>query len=161
MPLRKDFQVFPRVYNAADFGITSSVCQPSLYSQVGSLTVPYGQVITFGIGGIAAGVDSRSVSYIKLTDNTGTVLNGKIRLSLTDPNGVKEIVVAEQRTERFAADSADRNKAFLLGEYYPIRAQEQSKLVIKFYPDSATAVTVYYGATTTNTVILMPVTVWQ
>ena len=167
MPLRKNYQVFPRYYNAADFGLTANVtCQPSQYSIIGKVTVPFGQAVTFGIGGVGNGVDTRAVSYIYLGATVptnspttgGYQIQGKIRLSLTDPNQVNEIVIAEQRTERFSADNADINKAFRLGEY-PIKAQEQSLLLIKLYPDSASAVVLQYNGTSTS--ILMPVTVLQ
>jgi hypothetical protein len=158
MPLRKNYQVFPRVYNATDFGLTANVvCQPSQYSIVGKVTVPYGQQVTFGVGGVGA-VDTRAVAYINLWDTSGAAIDGKIRLSLTDPNQVQEIVIAEQRTERFRASQTDINNGFRLGEY-PIKAGEQSLLLIKLYPDSATAVTIKYDGS--NTKILMPVTVLQ
>lgn len=150
---------FPRIYNLTDFGITANVvCQPSIYTKIGSKTVPAGQKITFGIGSLSGGVDSRNVSYIRLDDTTGAQLHGKIRLSLSDPNEIRKVVVAEQRTERFSADESDKNKGFLLGEYGML-AKEDSLLIIEFYPDSASAVTIDYDGT--NTKILMPVTVYQ
>ena len=119
--------------------------------------MPAGQFVTFGIGGIGAGVDTREPSYIRL-DSTAGQLTGTIRLVLTDPNEINTIVVAEQRTERFSADINDKSKSFLLGEYSRV-AQQDSKLLIQFKPDSATAVTVDYDDA--DTVILIPVTVYQ
>jgi len=150
---------YPRVYNKSDFGITADVtCQPSIYTKVGEVTVPAGQKITFGIGGVGNGVDTREVAYIKFADSSGNQLHGTIRLVLSDPNEVKKIVVAEQRTERFSASESDKTQGFLLGEY-PIRAKEDSKLIVEFYPDSASAVTIDYD--NANTKVLMPVTVYQ
>lgn len=154
----KGKQKFPRVYNKTNFGLTADVvCQPSIYTPVGIVTVPAGQFVTFGIGGIGAGVDTREPSYIRLDATTGQ-LTGTIRLVLTDPNEINTIVVAEQRTERFSADINDKSKSFLLGEYSRV-AQQDSKLLIQFKPDSATAVTIDYDDA--DTVILMPVTVYQ
>ncbi len=152
-------QKFPRVYNKSDFGLTSDVtCQPEMWTTVGSVTVPAQQFVTFGIGSVANGVDTREVCYIKLVDSSGNQLHGKIRLVLADANLVKKIVVAEQRTERLSASENDRTQGFLLGEY-PIRAKEDSKLLIEFYPDSTSAVTVDHDNAETK--ILVPVTVYQ
>jgi len=150
---------FPRVYNLSDFGITANVtCQPNIYTKVGEVTVPAGQLVTFGIGNTAGGVDTREVAYIRFDDTSGSQLHGTIRLVLADPNEVRKIVVAEQRTEKFSASQTERDKGFKLGEY-PIVAKEDSKLIIEYYPDSASAVTIDYDGT--NTKILMPVTVYQ
>ena len=156
---RRGLSRFPRVYNKTDFGLTADVtCQPSKYTKVGEVTVPAGQKITFGIGGVGNGVDTREVAYIKFVDSSGNQLHGTIRLVLADPNEVRKIVVAEQRTEKFSASKTDRTQGFLLGEY-PIVAREDSKLIIEFYPDGTSAVTIDYD--NANTEILMPVTVYQ
>ena len=156
---RPQMAKFPRVFNKTDFGITADVtCQPGIYTKIGEKVVPAGQQITFGIGGVGQGVDTREVAYIKLVDSNGTQLHGKIRLVLADPNEVRKVVVAEQRTERFSASQNDKSQGFLLGEYL-IKAKEDSKLIVEFYPDSSSAVTIDYD--NSNTIVLMPVTVYQ
>jgi hypothetical protein len=148
---------FPRVYTKSDFGITSDItAQPSKYNKIGELTVPAGQFVTFGVGAVANGVDSREVAYIDLKDGTGTNIDGTIRLVLADPNEVRKIVVAEQRTERLRASATDRTQGFLLGEF-KTKAKEDSKLIIEFYPDSSSAVTI----SATNSSVQLPVTVYQ
>ncbi|MCD6436463.1 MAG: hypothetical protein J7L15_08825 [Clostridiales bacterium] len=149
---------FPRIYNLTDFGITANVtCQPGIWSTVGEVIVPAGQFVTFGIGTLGA-TDSREVCYLRFDDASGNQIHGKVRFVLTDPNEKRSILVAEQRTQRLSADQNDRSKGFLLGEF-PIRAKEDSKLQIKFYPDSGSAVTIDYDGT--NTSGLIPVTVYQ
>ena len=150
-------QKFPRVYNKSDFGLTSDVtCQPNMWTTIGTVTVPAQQYITFGIGTVANGVDTREVCYIDLKDGSDAAVDGKVRLVLANANLTKEIVVAEQRTERLRASQNDKTQGFLLGEY-PVKAREDSKLLIKFYPDSSSAVTV----SATNSTLLVPVTVYQ
>lgn len=166
MPLRSKPDRFPRVYNITDFGITANVTfQPSQWATVGTVTVPFGQAVTFGIGGLGT-TDSREVCYIRLDATVptnspatgGFQIQGKIRLSLSDPNLIREIVVAENRTERFSASQNDKTIGFLLGEY-PTKAFEQSKLIVKCYIDSATAVVFKYDGTDSK--MLVPVTVYQ
>lgn len=152
---------FPRIYTKTDFGLTSDVtAQPNIYTKFGEVIVPAGQQVTFGIGGVSGGVDTREVCYIDLksNDTTPVDLEGTIRLVLSDPNEVNKIVVAEQRTERLRATSNDRTKGFLLGEY-PIRAKEDSKLILEFKPDGNSAVTIGYD--TGETDMQIPVSVYQ
>jgi hypothetical protein len=154
----KGKQKFPRVYNKTDFGLTADVvCQPNIFTPIGQVIVPAGQNITYGIGGVGAGVDTREPAYIRL-DATGGQLQGTIRLVLTDPNEINTIVVAEQRTERFSASINDKTQAFLLGEYTRLAGQD-SKLIIQFKPDSATAVTI--DEDDADTSIIMPATTYQ
>lgn len=154
----KNKQKFPRVYNKTNFGLTADVvCQPNIYTPIGSIVVPAGQYVTFGVGGIGAGVDTREPSYIRL-DSTAGQLTGTIRLVLTDPNEINTIVVAEQRSERFGSDINDKSKSFLLGEYSRV-AQQDSKLLIQFKPDGTDAVTIDFDDA--DTTILIPVSVYQ
>lgn len=148
---------FPRVYTKTDFGLTADVtCQPSIYTKIGEVVVPAGQLVAFGIGGTANGVDTREVAYIDVKDTSDADLNGMIRLRVADPNEVQSWLIAEQRTEKFRASSTDRTTGFLLGES-SIKAKEDSKLIIEFKPDGSSAVTVDCD----NTGMLIPVTVYQ
>jgi hypothetical protein len=97
----------------------------------------------------------------------GTIVAGVVRLAIANPTQTNVVVLAELRTERFAADQTDRNKAALLPEGgtfssargKPVYAQRDSKLLIQFYPDSATSKTIKYNGT--NTKLLMPVSILQ
>ena len=162
MPIRKNPSRFPRVLNISNFFTADVTLQPSVWNTVGSYTVPYGQEITFGVGTLGA-TDSREPCYIFLGATTTTGLTnhqiaGRIRLSLSDPNQVNEVVVVENRTERFSASQSDKTQALLLGEF-PTLAQEQSLLLMKCYIDSASAVTVDQNGTAT--LALIPVTVYM
>jgi len=150
-------QKFPRIYNKSDFSLTANVtAQPSMWTTIGQVTVPAQQYVTFGIGSVAGGVDTREVCYIDLKDTTPANVDGKVRFVLADANLVKKIVVAEQRTERLRASQNDKTQGFLLGEF-PIKAREDSKLLIEFYPDSTSAVTI----SASDSTMLVPVTVYQ
>jgi hypothetical protein len=152
---------FKRIYNLTDFGVTADVvCQPSQWNRVGTVTVPAQQMITFGADDPTGG-SSRAGSpcYIKFDDAADAQLHGKVRLSISDANELNEVVVIEERTARLSADVSDRTKAVLLPEYTRAYAKEDSKLHIKFYPDSSSAVTIDYNGTETDASI--PVTVYQ
>lgn len=149
---------FPRVYNATSFGLTADLSlQPSQWNTVGSLTVPAGQEVAFGVGATVNGVDTREPAYIRIDNTTAGQIAGTFRLVVTNPTETKSIVVYEQRSARAGSDVNDKAKAWLIGEAN-IRAQRDSKLLIQFKPDSATAVTL--TALDPDTSISMPVTVY-
>jgi hypothetical protein len=151
---------FPRVYTIADFGINIAgadiVIQPAQWSTIGTVTVPAAQQIAYGIGGLGS-TDSREVCYLRI-DAAGGQLQGRIRFVVSDPNQVRSIVVAEQRTERLSASQNDKQIGFLLGEY-PIRAKEDSLLLVQYWPDGAVAVTI--DVSDADNIWLVPVTVYQ
>lgn len=149
---------FPRIYNSTDFGLTANVtCQASQWTTIGEITVPAGQMITFGIGGLEQ-TDSREVCYMKLVDTSNDELPGKVRFVIADPNETNINLVAEQRTERLSASQYDKSQGFLLGEF-PLLAKNDSLLQIKFYPDDSGAVTIDHDGTDLK--FLIPVTVYQ
>lgn len=150
---------FPRTYNLADFGVTANVTlQPSQWAKVGSVTVPAQQKVTFGSGSLGA-TDSRGQLYIRLCKEPGELnVEGKVRLVLANANETKLVTVVEERSERLRASENDRTQCVLLGEY-PMKAQEDSKLIIQIYIDSSVAETFDYDNTSSK--ILIPVTVYQ
>lgn len=150
-------QRFPRIYTESDFGWTTTLtAQPNIYTTLGEVQVSAGQKVTFGIGNTSGGTDTREVCYINLQSTGASNVNGTVRLVLANATETETIVVAEQRTERLRASSNDKTTGFLLGEY-PTKAKEDSKLLVKFQPDSGTATTVGNG----NSSFLLPVTVYQ
>lgn len=161
MAMRKYAQKFPRVFSQGNFtGIATAdvTCQPYQYNLVGTLTVPAQQAIGWGATDIINGGQTGSAVYIRFDASTGTQLQGTIRMSVADANLLNEQVVLEQRTERLSADKSDRAKCVLLREDVR-KAEQDSKLLIRFLPDGASAVTIMYNAT--NTAIITPVTVLQ
>jgi len=150
---------FQRTYSGTDFMSADVTCQPSQWNKVGSITVPAQQQVTFGFGNAGNGVDTRGQAYINIPTNyAGTDITGKVRLALSNANETNVVVVTEERTERFKADANDRSKCVLLGEY-PLKAKEDSKLIIYYYPDGASAETLVYNGSDFS--ILLPVTVYQ
>lgn len=146
---------FTRVLTLKDFGLTSNITvQPNIFNKIGEFVVPAGQLATFGVGSVT-NVDTREVCYLNLSDGTNN-LNGIVRFVISDPNEVRKIVVAEQRTERLRASQNDKTQGFLLAEY-PVKAKEDSKLIIEFKPDSTSAVTI--SATASSA--LIPATIYQ
>lgn len=152
-------QKFKRTYNASDFGLTADVtCQPSQWSKIGTVTVPAQQEVTFGSNDAVGGASvAGSAVYLRI-DSTSAQLSGKIRFALTNANETNTVVVLEESTGRLSADVNDRTKAVLMPEY-PMRAKEDSKLLILFYPSGSSAVTIDYDGT--NTAYSIPVTVYQ
>lgn len=154
-------QKFPRIYNKANFGVTSATkitLTPNQYNTIGTVTVPSAQQITFGIGGVGQGVDTREVCYIRSDSTAASEMTGTYRLVLSDPNGIRQVVVAEQRSERSSASATDRTLGWLLGEY-PIKAQKDSLLLIQFKTDSGN--NEVFDGSDADTKFLIPVTVYQ
>jgi hypothetical protein len=130
-----------------------------MWSKVGSVTVPAQQLVAWGATDIINGGSTGRAVYLNLPNSSDVRLDGKIRLAVTDANELNTAVVVEERTERLAASSTgDRTIAVLLPEDFRA-AKQDSKLIIYFYPDSATAVTIVYNATSAK--VLLPVTVYQ
>ena len=152
-------QRFPRILSTADWITANATCQPSQWNKIGEYTVPAQQRITFGandaVGG--ASVAGRTV-YLRVDNTSGTQLHGKVRFVLTNANETRTEVVLEEQTRKLSADQNDRTKAVVLPEF-GLKAGEDSKLQILFYPEDSSAVTVDYDGT--NTLYLIPVTVYQ
>lgn len=156
----KNLTRFPRTYNLTDFGVTANVvCQPSQYNKLGTVTVTAQTLAAWGATDVVNGGATGRAIYMRLDDTTGTQLHGKVRFAVANATETEQKVILEERTQRLSASSTgDRTIAVLLQESRPL-AKEDSKLVMYFYPDSATAVTVDYDGT--NTSANLPVTIYQ
>lgn len=152
-------QKFVRMLNATDFGLTADVvCQPSDWRTIGSYSVPAQTMATFGADDPTGSTNRAGrITYLRV-DATGGQLHGKVRLVITNAQKTREVVVMEERTERLSASYTDRAQAVLLPEY-PVKAKEDSKLEVRFYPDSATAVTIDFDDADTK--LLIPATLYQ
>lgn len=159
IPNINQLQKFPRILSTADFFTTDKVCQPSQWNKVGEVIVPAQQLMTFGandpIGG--SSVAGRT-AYLRFDNTSGVQLHGKVRFQLTNATETKQLTTLEESTRKLSADQSDRTKAVLMPEY-GVRAGEDSKLQILFYPDDASAVTIDQNGT--NTLLLIPVTIYQ
>lgn len=158
----KPSQRFPRSYNLTDFGVTADVTLlPSVWNDVGTVTVPAQQEVTFGATDVINGGQTGRPVYIRSDEDvgaSGTAIEGKYRLALTNANETNTVIVMEERSERLRADQDDRQKAVLLPEF-PRTVGEDSKLKVYFYIDSASSKTLDYNGT--NTKWIIPVTVYQ
>ena len=154
-------QKFVRVLSTADWLTANKTIVAAVWNEFGSYTVPAQQEITFGsndpVGG--ASIAGRS-TYIRIDSGVagGTQLQGKIRFVLTNANQTNSVVVLEENTRKFSADQNDRTKAVLIPEY-PLKAKEDSLLKLQFYPESGSTGTLDFDGT--NTLLLIPVTVYQ
>ena len=148
---------FERTYNGTDFGLTADVtCQPSIWTDIGEVTVPAGQKIAFGIGNTKNGVDTREIVYIDVEDTGGSDLTGSLRLVVTNATETRSVVVLEDQAAKLKADQTDKSKGRLLALTPPF-AREDSKLKIQYKPPSTSAETV----DTNETTMTVPVTVLQ
>lgn len=135
------------------------VCQPSMWNKIGYITVSAQTFAQFGSNSAVGGVASGNPIYLRFDDSTATQLHGKVRFAVANATETNVNVVLEERTNRLSASSTgDRTIAPLMPESLPL-AKEDSKLIVYFYPDSATAVTVDYNGT--NTAMSIPVTIYQ
>jgi len=142
------YQKFERYYNEDEFGLTADVSvTANEWKRIGEIMVPAQTYLTFGAGAIANGVDYRRECKIILKDGSGNLISGKVRFAILNNAETKKIVVAEERTESL-------EQGVKLGEY-PVKAKEDSKLVLEFKPDADATVSA------SNSTILVPTTAYQ
>ena len=151
-------QRFPQTLRVADFMSANQTAIAGKFTEIGVYTVLAQQEVAWGandpIGGASV---AGKVAYIKLVDTTNTQLNGLIRLTMQNANGINKKTIIEETTAKFSASNTSRTSALLLPEQ-PYRAKQDSKLTIEFKTDSATNVTVDYDGTDMS--IELPVTVY-
>ena len=142
--------VFPQFLTASDFGMgltaTDIVVTASKWNEVGRKTTGAQQVLTWGVGVINNGVDSRETGSLRLDSASGQIA-GKFRLAVTDANGENLIPVLEDNTTNW-------NTGRKVG-IADLSAKEDSALVILLKPDSTTTV----DFSDTNNNVNLPVTV--
>lgn len=143
---------FERYFNRIDFGLltggTDVTCLSGKFTEIASKTVGAKQVIKWGIGEIANGVDSRRTATIRLDATDGQITAGKVRLLVADANLINNEPIVEDILSNWSS-------GILLGRYDAIAAGEDGFLKIQLNPDANTAVDV----SDTDIVINMPVTV--
>lgn len=154
-------QQYQQTFSALNFaGIATAdvVCLPGQYNQVGVFTVPAQEAVGWGVSQIINGGLTGDALYMAFYNALGVALEGTVRLIVEDANSNNPQTIGQFRTERLRADQNDRTKAILL-QLDKRLAKQDSRLVIKFYPDSATSVTIMYNGTSTK--IIAPVTIFQ
>jgi len=127
---------FPQFFTSPDFTTVSSVTSltANQYTQLTSYTVPAQQVINWGQGVINGGVDSRENGSMEFWSSSGRIA-GKIRLAVSDANGITTAPVYENNHTNWASNVK-------VGLATPA-AKENSKLLILFKPTSTVSVVSY------------------
>lgn len=128
-------QKFEKTLTLSDMTSTNTSVKSGTWVKIFEYRVGAQQMATWGAGAIQGGVDNRKIAYLKLQNSTPSEIKGWVRLVIADANEVRKVVVFEERTERLSASKTDKTQAYLLGEY-PIKAKEDSKLIIEFKSDS-------------------------
>lgn len=146
-------QKFKRSANKTDLGLTSVALDTTNFLKIASYTVPAQQMVTWGATEMVSGQPQGAVGYIALKTSAGADINGVIRLSIRNAPETQEVVVMEERSEKFRASVYDRTLGVLIPEF-SIRAKQDSKLVITMKGDSAATIDV--GQST----IVLPLTVY-
>jgi hypothetical protein len=144
---------FQRTLNITDFGVTANITMaPSTWNKVGSYTVPAQTYATFGYNDPTGGASAAGAStYFRLDKTTPTdfTMEGAVRFAIANASETNVIICKEERTEKLKASQYDRTLAVLFPEY-PIKAREDSKLIIYHKMDSATALTAAYAGSSTK-----------
>jgi len=146
-------QKFEKTLTLDDMTSTNTSVKQGTWVKIFEYQIGAQQMGTWGAGSIVNGVDNRKIAYIKLQNSTPAEIKGWIRLIIADANEVRKIVVFEERTERLSASKTDKTQAYLLGEY-PIKAKEDSKLIIEFKADSDDTISL------DNSEAMLPVTIY-
>lgn len=143
---------FPQFLTPTDFGMSTSATAISVitgkWNEVGRKTVGAQQILNWGVGTIANGVDSRRNGRLRLDSLAGQI-TGKFRLARTDANAEILEPILEDNTTNWSATNG------IPVGFDGRGAKEDSALVILLNPDATT--TVQY--TDTDTTVNLPVTV--
>lgn len=141
---------FTEFKRAGDFSAgttaTDITVTTAQWNTVGSLTVGAQQVIYYGAGVVANGVDTRETAKVSFDSVTGAI-TGAYRLAIQDANGISTIPVVSNDNVNFLA-------GIKLGIKSP-GAKEDSKMLILFKPDATTIID-YSDA---NNTVNIPVTI--
>lgn len=146
-------QKFKRSLNKTDLNLSAVALDGQNFMKICSYTVPAQQNVTWGSTEMISGNAQGAVGYIALKTSAGADIDGVIRLSLRNAPETQEIVVLEERSEKFRASLYDRNLGVLISEHM-IKAKQDSKLVITVKSDAAATIDV------ANSTIVLPVTVY-
>lgn len=125
--------VFERFFAAADFGANTGTLAvvTGKFQEIGTYTVAAKQVIAFGAGEIANGVDSRRTCTIRV-DSAAGAIKGKLRLINADANLIRvEPVVEDIMTNWNAGQKLGRQE---------LSSGEDGFLKVHFNPDSSTTI---------------------
>lgn len=149
-------QKFERYYTASDFGFGLTDSDVTLtagkWTEIGSLKVGAQQMLAWGIGNTAGGVDTRRNIKLKLIDDAAAQIHGVVRFAYANATKTDIRIVLEDRTENL-------DDGVPLGEISNMRAREDSYLVIYVLIDG-TADKVLDVSQTGNE-LLAPVTLYQ
>lgn len=161
-PQNKNLRAFPRTLTISDFGITANVnVINGTFNRVGTFTVGAQQEATFGISTLrSGGVEGEPVYLYFQASEASAVIDGVVRLRITNAQGTRQVDVMENTTQRLRADPDDRTKAVLLTEY-PLNALEDSKLCVDFKPDGTAGTVRIFGYDATLSRWSIPVTIYQ
>lgn len=143
--------IFERYFSRYDFGMllasTDVVLPINKYTEVGSYQVGAKQIVAFGAGEIANGVDSRRTASIDLQDTSSATIPGKCRLCVADANLIQVVPVVEDLLSNWTAGVKLARQA--------LRAGEDGYLKIQVIPDAAATL----DMSDTGSVVNIPVTV--
>lgn len=147
---------FERYYTASDFGFGLSDSDVSLtagkWTEIGSLQVGAQQMLAWGIGNTAGGVDTRRNIKIKLMDDAGAQIHGVVRFAYANATKTDIRIVLEDRTENL-------DDGVPLGEITSMRAREDSYLVIYVLIDGSADKVL--DVSNTSNELLAPATLYQ
>lgn len=149
-------QKFERYYTASDFGFGPSDSDVTLtagkWTEIGSLQVGAQQMLAWGIGNTAGGVDTRRNIKIKLIDDAAAQIHGVVRFAYANATKTDIRIVLEDRTENL-------DDGVPLGEITSMRAREDSYLVIYVLIDGAADKVLDVSAAANE--LLAPATLYQ
>jgi len=146
--------VFKKTLEHGDFKTADVACTANVWNEIGSYTVGAQQAATFGQGTLGMPSEQVGRVFFDIEDTSGNDYDGLVRFAIQNAQGTQEVVIMEERTEVLSENPTDMTKWKVLPEAN-VWALEDSKLVIKFKPSSAS--TIDYGETTLH----CPITIYQ
>lgn len=147
---------FERFFTESDFGFGDADSDITLtngkFVEIASLTTGAQQQQAWGIGKKSDnGVDTRRNITFRVDHTDGNQIHGVVRFLVTNATGTLRQVILEDRTENL-------DDGVPLAEF-PLRAKEDSKLVIEMKVDGTVDKTL--DVSDANNTLLAPVTLYQ
>jgi len=145
---------FSKTYTKEDFNVEDLAPSSTDWRELGEHEVTAQQTVRYGYGN-AEHPDNQGFLYIKLEDDGGNELEGKIRLAQINALETKKIVVYEERTEVLKGSLNDKSKKIAFPEQaqFP-RVGESSMLILEVKMDETTEISA------SDSTMLVPVSVY-
>ncbi len=125
---------FPQTMKEGDFDEFGNDTAPGEWTRIATFTVPAQEAYRWGYGR-ATNAENQGYMYVSLNDDTGTAVDGKLRIAQSDAQERRQIVVVEEDVATLSGSKFDKEQQRPLPEQVdkPMVGRD-SKLTLEFQP---------------------------